>query len=136
PFLSPLRGHMRWSGNRLSGCDYCDSKPLLWAVDREGNREFVDFRIPGADLTAVRDVASGPDGSLTAVGNAISADSRMGTFIAWISPGATSQVVTRVWPYSPNVVTVTVDGTIWTVGAVMNDNYRVVYPNVLRHYSP
>ncbi len=34
PYLFPLTGQMRWTGGRLAGCDYCASKPILWAVDR------------------------------------------------------------------------------------------------------
>jgi hypothetical protein len=137
PFLSPLSGRMRWTGNRLAGCDYCEGNhPIVWAVDRQGNREAVALDIPDAGYLGVRDVASGPDGSLTTVGLAISGDSRMGTFIAWISPDSARQAVTRVWPYDPEVVTVASDGTIWTVGAMSNDNHVVVYPNVLRHYTP
>jgi hypothetical protein len=136
PFLYPLVGQVRWTGSRLTGCDYCFSKPILWAVDRQGNREAVAFDVPGAYYAQIRDVAAGPDGSLTAVGLAMSGDSRMATFIAWISPDTTRQVVTRVWPYNPYAVTVAPDGTIWTVGPVMNDTPRVVNPNVLRHYTP
>jgi hypothetical protein len=66
----------------------------------------------------------------------ITGDSRKGTFIAWISPDRARHVVTRVWPYSPEVVAAAPDGTIWTVGAVANDNYGTVHPNVLRHYTP
>jgi hypothetical protein len=45
----------------------------------------VAFQIPGAGYINVTDVAAGPDGGLTAVGFAISGDSREGTFIASIS---------------------------------------------------
>ncbi len=136
-FVPPLQGKMRWTGNHLAGCDYCASNhPLVWVVDRQGNRVSVALEIPDAGYVGVRDVASGQDGSLTTVGLAMSADSRMATFIGWISPDATRQVVTRVWPYDPEVVAVSADGTIWTVGAMLNDNHTVVYPNVLRHYTP
>jgi hypothetical protein len=54
----------------------------------------------------------------------------------WISPDRSRQVVTRVWPYTPYVVAMASDGTIWTVGAVLTDTYRTMYPNVLRHYAP
>jgi hypothetical protein len=135
-FLFPLSGHMRWTGSRLAGCDFCESNhPILWAVDRQGVRSAVAFNITGAGYTNVRDVAAGPDGSLSAVGLAISGDSRMTTFIAWLSPDGTRQILTQAWPYSPQVATVAADGTIWTMGAMMNDNHRVVYPNVLRHYT-
>ncbi len=136
PFPYPLSGKMRWTGSRLAGCDFCVGRPILWSVDPQGNRRSVTLEIPGAGYVQARDVAAGPDGSLTAVGFAISDDSRTGTFLAWISPDTTHQVITRVWPYSPNVIAVAPDGTIWTVGAMMNDNHRTVHPNVLRHYTP
>lgn len=137
PFSFPLSGRMRWTGNRLAGCDFCQGNhPILWAVDRSGIRISVAFDLPGAGYTNVRDVAAGPDGSLTAVGLAISGDSRMTTFIAWVAADSTHQVVTQVWPYSPQVVAAGADGTLWTIGALMSDNNRVVYPNVLRHYTP
>jgi hypothetical protein len=132
----PTTGHVpRWTNNLLTGCDHCEGAPIIYTTDRRGYRETVAVEIPGAGFTTVRDVASGVDGSLAAVGLAISGDSRMGTFLDWVSPDRTQQVITRFWPYSANVVTVAPDGTIWTVGEIMNDNYRVVYPNVLRHYA-
>ncbi len=136
PFLYPLNGIMHWTGGRLAGCDSCVGKPVLWAVDRQGNRKAVELDIPGAGYVQARDVSAGTDGSLAAVGFAISDDSRTGTFLAWIAADASHQVITRVWPYSPQVVTVAPDGSVWTVGAMMNDNHRTVHPNVLRHYTP
>jgi len=137
-FPGPLMGRMRWTGNRLAGCDYCDggAQTTLWAVDRQGNREAVAFEIPGADSTLVRDVAAGPDGSMAAVGFAISGDSRESAFIAWVPSHTSHQTITRVWPYSPEVVAVAPDGTVWTLGSMLNDKGYVQYPNVLRHYTP
>jgi hypothetical protein len=133
----PTTGHIpRWTNNRLVGCDQCEGSPLLYTDDRQGVREIVRLDVPGAGYTAAYDVAAGPDGSLAAVGLAMSDDSRMGTFIAWISADRSRQVITRVWPYAPFAVTIAPDGTIWAVGPVMNNNYRMVYPNVLRHYAP
>lgn len=137
PVLIPLSGHVpRWTNNRLAGCDHCDGAPILYTAGRQGGRETVSLDIPGSDFTSVRDVAAGSDGSLAAVGLAMSGDSRMGTFIAWIAPDRSRQVITRVWPYDPIVVTIAPDGTIWAVGEVMNDSYGMVSPNVLRHYAP
>jgi hypothetical protein len=134
---SPLQGNMRWTGSRLAGCDYCGGggRSTLWTVDRGGNRTAVPFEIPGANSTFVRDVAAGPDGSLTAVGFSITGESRQGAFIAWISPETTHQVITKVWPYSPSVVTVASDGSIWTVGDLFNEKAYVQTYNVLRHYT-
>jgi hypothetical protein len=125
-----------WTNNRLAGCEPCQRNPVLTTIGDHGEQEFVALAIPAADYTTVRDVATGPDGSLAAVGWAMSGDSRMGSFIAWFSPDRSHQVVTRVWPYDPNAVVIGPDGTIWTVGAVMNDHYVPRDPNVLRRYSP
>jgi hypothetical protein len=65
----------------------------------------------------------------------MSGEKRMGQFVAWISPDRSRQVLTRVWPYTPYVAAVAPDGSVWTVGAVLNDHYVSVYANVLRHYS-
>jgi hypothetical protein len=137
PLIYPLSGRMRWTGTRLAGCDYCEGKnPIIWAVDRQGMRSAVSFDISDAGYIGVRDVAAGADGSISAVGLAISGDSRMGMFVAWISPDKSRQIITQVSPYNPEVVTVASDGTIWTVGAVLSDHHLVKYPNVLRHYTP
>jgi hypothetical protein len=138
-FWYPVSGHMRWMGNHLAGCDYCEGKhPIVWAVDRQGKRQAFDFDIPGAGYINVRDVAVGQDGSITAVGLAISGEHRLGNFIATISPDGARQQITQVRPYSPAVVTVVADGTIWTVGAVMmtDRNQQPWLANVLRHYTP
>ncbi len=121
----PLYGHMRWTSGLLVGCDYCESKtPVLWAATGAEKKESIAFSFPDADFITVRHVASGPDGSLAAVGLAVSGSSRMGTFITWIPLDRSKQTIMRVWPYAPNVVTVAPDGTIWTVGSVINGNYR------------
>jgi len=132
----PVEGLMRWTSNLLVGCDYCDGKPILWTVDSQANRESIAFMVPGADFVHVRDVASGPDRSLAAVGFAVSGSHRMGTFIAWISPDRTKQNIVRVWPFDPNVVAIAPDESIWAVGSVAKDTARALYDNVLRHYSP
>ncbi len=130
------QGKMRWSGDRLAGCDFCaGGGPVLWAVDRQGNRKSVAFKIPGAGYIGVHDVAAGPDGSFSAVGLAISDDSRMSSFIAWIAPDMDRQVLIQTSPYSPHVITVAPDGSVWTMGEMLNDRHRLVIPNVLRHYS-
>jgi hypothetical protein len=136
--IQPLTGHIpRWTGSRLVGCDDHQGGPILWTVDRQGNREDVALDVAGANYIQVWDVASGPDGALAAVGYAISGDSRLADFVAWISPDRTRQVLTQVKPYVPYVVTVAPDGTIWTVGAARDDASRVdLHPNVLRHYTP
>lgn len=137
PGVVPSDGWIpRWRNNWLVGCEHCQGSPLLYTVDAGGRRETVALDIAASAFTYVHDVTVGADGSIAAVGRAISDDSRKGTFIVWISPDHARQVVTRVWPYCPHVVAMAQDGSIWTVGAVVNDSYRLVYPNELRHYAP
>jgi hypothetical protein len=119
----------------LAGCDvYCEGTPILSLTDKLGNRQTVNLNIPGSDYVIVRDVAAGADGSLIAVGVALSGDSRTGTFIAWISPDRTRQTITRTWPYSASTVAVAADGTIWTAGAEMTQSGLYLHPNMIRHY--
>jgi hypothetical protein len=125
-----------WTSKRLAGCDPCLRSPVLTTIGDHGEQEFVALDIPAADYADVRDVAAGPDGSLVAVGWAMSGDSRMGAFIAWVSPDRSHQVLTRVWPYNPYVVAIGSDTTIWTLGPVMTDHNVPRDPNVLRHYTP
>jgi hypothetical protein len=44
--------------------------------------------------------------------------------------------VTRTWPYNPVAVSLATDSTIWSVGPFLNEGHKVVYANVLRHYTP
>jgi hypothetical protein len=128
----------RWSGSRLVGCDQCQSAaPILWAVDRQGRREEIVLTVPGSSFVSAWSVASGSDGSVAVAGDAVSGDSRMAEFIAWISPDRKRQVLTRVWPFHPYEVAVAPDGTIWAVGPVLHEHSSVyLHANVLRHYEP
>jgi hypothetical protein len=134
----PLDHVPEWNGSLLVGCDQCQSwGPILFTVDRQGRRDEVVFELPGSGFVNVDGMSSGPDGALAVVGYALSDDSRIARFIAWISPDRKRQIVTRVGPFRPYKVTVAPDGTIWTVGPVKaGDTTDDLYPNVLRHYEP
>lgn len=135
---APIYSVPRWKGSRLVGCDQCQSRgPILWTVDRQGRREEIVFEVPESGYISAWDIASGPDGALAVVGYAMSNDSRLADFVAWISPDRKRQIITRVWPYHPYAVTVAPDGTIWTVGPVKHEDSTVdLHANVLRHYDP
>jgi hypothetical protein len=95
------------------------------------------FRLPDAAYVSAEVIASGPDGALVVAGYALSADSRIASYIAWISPDRKRQIVNRVWPFRPYVVSVAPDGTIWAVGPVkIGDTTDDQSSNVLRHYEP
>jgi hypothetical protein len=134
----PLDHVPRWNGSLLVGCDQCRSNgPLLWTVDRQGRRDEIAFELAGAGFIAVDDIASGSDGALAVAGYALSNDSRIASFIAWISPDRKRQIVTRTWPFCPYMVALVPDGTIWAVGPVkVGDTTDNLTPNVLRHYDP
>lgn len=130
----------RWNSSRLVGCDPCQSgSPVLWTVDRQGHREEIPLDIPGSGFVSVWSVASGPDGTLAVVGDALSNDSRLAEFVAAISPDRQRQILKRVWPFHPYTVTMAPDGTIWAVGPVLRENggtYNFyLHENVLRHYD-
>jgi hypothetical protein len=118
---------MRWTGSYLAGCDFCvGGAPIVWAVDRKGVRKSVAFSVPGAGYIGVHDVAAGDDGSLSAVGIAISGESRMSSFIARISANMESQTLIQSWPYTPEVITVAPDGSVWTVGEILTDSRNIL----------
>jgi hypothetical protein len=136
-FVIPGGGSVpRFMNGRLVGVSQHHGAPTIYTADRWGHLETVNVDIAASDFTTVVNEAAGLDGSLAAVGNAISGTSRMGSFLAWIAPDRSRQVITRLWPYSADAVAIAPDGTIWTVGRIMNDHYMEVNPNVLRHYTP
>jgi hypothetical protein len=68
-------------------------------------------------------------------GEANSSDSRLATFIAWISPDRKEQTIIRVWPYVPWSTAISADGVIWGVGYVLDDANRSATDNVIRRYD-
>ncbi len=134
---APIGRVPEWNGSLLVGCDPCQARePILYMIDRQDRRDELVFELPGSGYIYVGGIGSGPDGALVVVGFGMSDDSRMASFIAWISPDRKRQIVTRTWPYLPFKVTVATDGTIWTVGPVRNGyNTATPDPNVIRHYD-
>lgn len=65
----------------------------------------------------------------------ISGDGEAGTFVARLVSGGAEPVITRVWPYCPQLVTVTEDGVIWTIGWVLNERGFISMGNALRRYG-
>jgi hypothetical protein len=119
--LSRAQAGMRipvWSGGALVVAAGPATEPNAFlAYDRKGAVVFnAAFFIPGAAHTYVRGWARGADGTLALCGSSYASDGAGAPFIALISADTVSQHVIRTEPYSPNLVAVAADGTLWTVG--------------------
>jgi hypothetical protein len=91
--------------------------------NHDGRQVFqAGFFIPGASNTAVDGFARGADGTVALCGRSYASDGRGAPFIAWISADGNSQQVIRTEPYSPRVIAVAPDGTLWTVGKELNSD--------------
>lgn len=127
-----------WSGRALLGAygDQSD-EPIIWGIDRDGNQERIRFSIPDGRYIRIYGVAGAQDGSIAVIGSAYSNDSRAGCFLARIAPDRSQKIITRVWPYVPEAVTIGPDGVTWTVGWVPPDEDRGVAAqyNVLKRFD-
>jgi hypothetical protein len=85
-------------------------------VDRDGRPEEIRFSIPGADYIVIWGLAGIEDGTIVLRGAAYSGERTGGSFISIIPPDRSKTTVVRLVPYDPEVITVTPDGIIWTIG--------------------
>lgn len=130
------RWNARWVGQALVGIEVNDSsEPVIYRAGKDGHSERIVFRIPEAGHIYLNGVSSGPDGMLAVSGSAYSSDGKAGTFVAHIAPDRKQKVITRVWPFCPRVLTVAADGTIWSVGWVLDEAGATVATNVLKRFD-
>jgi hypothetical protein len=131
-----------WSGNAFVVADGLAAEPgsfLAW--DRSGALVFsAAFSIPGAAHTYVDGYTRGTDGTLALCGQSYAGDGRGAPFIAWISADGNSQHVIRTEPYTPYLIAMAADGTLWTVGRELNANRSErsgvnLSAGVLRHFD-
>jgi len=127
----------RWSGRSLLGYELdMTAAPILYSVDRNGNREEYVLTLPGVSMVSIGAMAGGADGAIAVSGGAYSSDAQITTFFAWISPDRKTQIVTRIWPYVAEKIVIAADGTIWTAGFLKNDeNTKVLVENQFRHFE-
>jgi hypothetical protein len=127
----------RWSGRSLLGYELdMTAAPILYSVDRNGNREEYVLTLPGVSMVSIGAMAGGADGAIAVSGGIYSSDAQIATFFVWISPDRKTQIVTRIWPYVATKIAIAADGTIWTAGFLKNDeNTKVVVYNQLRHFE-
>jgi hypothetical protein len=127
----------RWDGERLLGYfSNHTNGPVIYTIDRDGRRDEMLFTFQDAGRIDLSGIAGSREGEIAVIGSAFTADSRGTSFLARISPDRKRQIVTRVWPYCPSVVTLASDGTLWTIGHLKdNENTRVLAWNVLRRFD-
>ena len=75
------------------------------------------FAMSGANATRIESVAYGKDGTYAVCGRALDANGNGGDgFVAWISPDRLNTKVVQTFPYVPNSIAMTADGSTWTRG--------------------
>ena len=131
-----------WGGNAILVADGSSEEPSSFlAFDRSGNLVFNSgFSIPDAAHTNVYSYARGGDGTVALCGVAFASDGRRAPYVAWIAADGSAQHVIRTEPYTPNLISIAPDGTLWTVGYELNaeaGEESGVDPNagVLRHFE-
>ena len=132
-------GHFNpvWGDRGLYGVDLNPSdEPILWRVDRDGNREDLRFAFSGGRHITINGVAEAPDGGIVVIGGALSGDGRGATFLSCIAADHATKTITRLSPFVPWALTVAPDGVIWAVGFVRGSKIDTVEAfNVLERFD-
>jgi hypothetical protein len=115
-----------WSGHSLLQVEKnYSAAPVLYAIDKNGNREDIPLAIPKAFRIGVWSASAGRDGALAVLTSALSDDSRGALVLNWISPDRTRRTMTRIdRPYIAERVVIAADGTIWTAGESVDNNVK------------
>jgi hypothetical protein len=126
-----------WSNHWLVGVqDNYSASPLIYLIDKSGNRDQFPFPLADAAVVYVHGLAVSANGTVAIAGAAVSGDSKAGSFLALVAPDRKEQAIVRTWPYVAWEVTFIPDGSLWTVGYTFHDTEdRIVKPNVLAHFD-
>jgi hypothetical protein len=109
---------------------------VLYTIGVDGWRNETLFTLPDGAWIKVFDVAASEKGEIAIVATSLTADTRATAFLAQISSDRKSQILTRIWPYGPHVVTFALDGALWTIGILKNDDAtRDLATQVLRRFD-
>ena len=127
----------QWGGEILAGYENNFSNgPIIYTIDRNGKRDETLFTFQDAGRINIYNIAVSLDGEIALVGSAFTNDSRGTTFLARIAPDRQRQTITRTWPYCPDVITFSPDGSIWTIGHMKDyQNTRDLEMYVLRRFD-
>jgi hypothetical protein len=118
-----LNNHIpAFSGNaflRLKGNQ--SPSPAIEAIDLQGNLiGFTSIVVPDARITGIRVFSRGSDGTVAAGGWSESYDGKIASFLAVIPGNGQPPNIIRTNPYAIRGLVVAADGTVWTVGEVVN----------------
>jgi hypothetical protein len=116
-----------WSGGGLIAYEHNKSAtPVIHVFDANGGDSPIVFSIDGADMVHILHAVRGTDGTIAVGGRAYSStfqgrawnpDGFYTGFISWIAPDHQSATTIRLSGfYSPALVALTPDGSIWTKG--------------------
>jgi len=131
----------RWSGGALVLHEgHLTANPVIRTFDRQGRELEPPYvvSIPEARSIHIFSLARGLDGTMALCGVAIDRDGRMSSFFASVSSSRDSIQITRASPFTPYLVAVASDGTLWAVGIELING---VEPNasrdagVIRHFD-
>ena len=132
-----MSGHFlpHWSGGAiLTVQDNPSDAPLIVRIGKNGERERIEFTIPGRHHITITGLAGAADGTLAVIGSVYSDDGRATTFLARIQRDRAHQMATQLWPYVPSVVTFAPDGKLWIIGRVRDGDWVSEY-NVLKLFD-
>lgn len=102
--------------------DNPSAAPVLVRIGDNGVLERLPLTFPGAHRLTIRGVSASPDGTVAAAAIAWLADATQGNFLIRIEPDRARQEVIPVAGYSPMLVVLPSDGTIWTIGNLQDDS--------------
>ena len=124
-----------WSGGGLLAVEAVStSSPVVRVFGRDGHQMAVfAVTIPKARTIMVWSVSRGSSGVVALSGSAIDAEGRRSFFVALFPPGGALEKVILTGAYFPRLITVALDGTVWTQGYSVGKD--VVDPNIFWHFD-
>lgn len=131
-----------WSGGALNIIENnSTARPRILSFNRNGQQvSWGQLSIPGATKISVQGFGRSPDGASALCGLSWDDSGREAAFVSWLSPDGQTERTIRTNPYTPYVLTVAPDNTVWTVGLEMvnrREDDPAVDRNagVLRHFD-
>ncbi len=129
-----------WSGGALLSTDsFSSPAPVISVFNEQGMlARTVIVSIPDANVTAVRCVARGSDGTVIGGGWTSASDGRTASILVIAAPNRATTVI-RTDPFAANQLAVAPDGTIWAQGFIGRNPDKIVDPDpahgVIRHFD-
>jgi len=132
----------RWSSGGLQAFQSNQTAaPLLISFDDTGKQSWAhNFSIPGAEVIDIADFSRGAGGNFAVCGSAFDHAGRGSGFFSIINPSGETSLIVRTDPYTPFLVALAPDSTIWTVGMELSNRSETgpgidANAGVLRHFD-